>query len=117
MATIRDNVTPPAAFLSSRKRRLHEEAQQAKNANLARRAQQELAYAEYQSQAIDSYIAALARPEYQQTLLEARRQLKRTYSKMTDAQLEELAANWVRAEVKNSGRVQVKGFEEFCAEI
>jgi hypothetical protein len=117
VATIRDNVSPPAAFLSSRKRRLHEQAQQAKNVELALHAQQELAYAEYQSQRIDSYIAELARQEYQQALSEARRQLKRTYTKMTDPQIEELAANWVRADVKNSGRVQVKGFDEFCAEL
>ncbi len=31
--------------------------------------------------------------------------------------IEELAANWVRADVKNSGRVQVKGLDEFCAEL
>jgi hypothetical protein len=117
VATIRDNVSPPAAFLSSRKRRLHEQAQQAKNVELALHAQQELAYAEYQSQRIDSYIAELARQEYQQALSEARRQLKRTYTKMTHPQIEELAANWVRADVKNSGRVQVKGFDEFCAEL
>ncbi len=115
VATIRDNVTPPATFLSSRKRRLQEEAQQAKNAEQARHAQRELTYAEYQSQVIDSYITELPRPEYKQMLLEARRQLKRTYATMTEPQLEELATNWVRANVKNSGSVRVLGFEEFCA--
>ncbi len=114
VATIRDNVTPPATFLSSRKCRLQEEAQQAKNAELARHAQQELAYAEYQSQAIESYIRELPEREYHQMLLEARRQLKRSYSTMTETQLEELAANWVRADVKNSGGVRVLGFEKFC---
>ncbi len=115
VATIRDNVTPPATFLSSRKRWLQQEAQQAKNAEMARHAQRELTYAEYQSQVIDSYITELPRPEYQQMLLEARRQLKRTYATMTEPQLEELATNWVRANVKNSGSVRVLGFEEFCA--
>ncbi len=114
VATIRDNVAPPAPFLSSRKRRLQEEAHQAKNAELAQYAQQELAYAEYQSQAIETYIAELPRTEYAQTLLEARRQLKRSHATMSEAQLEELAANWVRAEVKNGGRVRVMGFAEFC---
>ncbi|MDQ2949139.1 MAG: hypothetical protein M3Y27_24910 [Acidobacteriota bacterium] len=114
IAAIRDNVTPPGTFLSSRKRRLHKEAQQAKSAGLARRAQQELAYAEYRSQAIESYIYELPEGEYQQMLREAHRQLKRSYTTMTEAQLEELAANWVRADVKNSGGVQVLGFEEFC---
>ena len=114
VATIRDNVTPPATFLSSRTRRLRQEAHQAKDIELARHAQQELTYAEYQSQAIESYIAEVPRPEYQQLLLEARRHLKRTYTVMSEAQLEELAANWVRAEVKNGGRVRVMGFEEFA---
>ncbi len=117
VATIRDNVTPPATFLSSRKRRLHEEAQQAKNTELARHAQQELAYAEYQSQTIESYVHELPERDYHGMLLEARRQLKRTYTTMTEAQLEELAANWVRADVKNSGRVRVMGFEEFNEEL
>lgn len=115
VATIRDNVTPPDTFRSSRKLRLQEEAQQAKNAELARHAQQELAYAEYHSQAIESHIAELPVHEYEQMLVEARRHLKRTYTTMSEAQLQELTANWVRAEVKNGGRVRVMGFADFCA--
>jgi hypothetical protein len=45
---------------------------------------------------------------------DARRQLKRSYATMTPAQHDDLAATWVRAEVKNSGRVRVLAFEEFC---
>jgi hypothetical protein len=113
VATIRDNITPPTTFLSSRKRRLQEQAHQDKDAKLARQAQKELAYAEYQSQAIESYIQELPAREYQQMLLEARRQLKRSYSTMTEAQFEKLAANWVKANVKNGGCVQLLGREEF----
>ena len=115
VAAIRDNITPPTTFLSSRKRRLQEQARQAKNHQVALHAQQELAYAEYQSQAIEDYLRELPDGQYSQMLREARRQLKHSYNTMSEAQLDELAANWVRADVKNSGRVRVLGFEEFCA--
>jgi hypothetical protein len=107
-------VTPPKNFSSSRKRRLWEEAQQVKDVERAHNAEIEIAYEEYQSQVIDRYIADLPPHEYQQMVTDARRQLKRTYATMTPAQHDDLAANWVRAEVKNSGRVRMLAFEEFC---
>ena len=116
ITAIRDNVTPPESFISSRKRRLLEEARQAKDAELARHAQLEIAYDEYRSQAVDRYIAGLPRAEYQQMLDGARRQLKRAHgmAMMSEVQLAELSANFVRAELRNGGRVAVMGFEEFC---
>ena len=59
-------------------------------------------------------VAQLPQQEYQQMVLEARRQLKRSYTSMAPAQFDELAANWVRADVKNGGQVRVMAFEEFC---
>jgi len=114
VAVIRDNVTPPQNFASSRKRRLCEESQQVKDAERARQAQLEIAYEEYRSQAIDRYVSDLPSTQYQQMITEARRQLKRSYGTMTDAQLSDMASNWVRAEVKNSGRVRVLALEQFC---
>jgi hypothetical protein len=116
VAAIRDNIAPPKNFASSRKRRLWEESQQASDAQRARHAQLEIEYEEYRSQAIDRHVAELPPQHYQQMLTDARRQLKRSYGSMTDSQLSELAANWVRAEVKNSGRVRVKAFGEFCGQ-
>jgi hypothetical protein len=104
VAAIRDNVTPPEHFASSRKRRLMDEAHLAEDADRARQAQLEIAYEEYSSQTIDRYIAQLPQQEYQQMVLEARRQLKRSYTSMAPAQFDELAANWVRADVKNGGQ-------------
>ena len=116
VAVIRDNVIPPKNFVSSRRRRLWEESQQAKDAERAQRAQLEMAYEDYRSRVIDCYVAELPPHQYQQMVTDARRQLKRNYGTMTDAQLSDMAANWVCAEVKNSGRLGVLTFEEFCAQ-
>lgn len=116
IAVIRDNISPPQSFSGSRKRRLCEQAQQAKDAERAAHARAEMDYEDYRNQAIDRHLASLPAKQYQQMLNDARRQLKRSYSGMSDTQVSELAANWVRAEVNKSGCMRLKSFEEFRAQ-
>jgi hypothetical protein len=111
---IRDDIMPPENFVSSRKRRLHEEAQQAQNTERAQQAQLEIAYEDYRYAVVERYITSLAPAEYQQLIAEARRELKPKYPNMTAEQLNGLAANWVRGDLKNTGRVPLLSFEEFC---
>lgn len=113
---VRDNILPPENFMSRRKLRLQEEAQQAQDAQRARQAQLEIAYEDYRYAAVERYIASLPPAEYQQLVAAARRELKPKYLNMTAEQLNALATNWVRADLRNRGRVPLMLFKDFCCE-
>ena len=113
---IRDNVAPPADFWSSRKRRLHDQAQQLKNAEIARKAQLEINYAEYRTAEIRRFVEALPADEYVQILEEQRRQVRGLFRSLTSEQADDMAHRMLRAELEKSGRVQLVPFEEFMKE-
>lgn len=113
---IRDNIQPPENFVSSRKQRLQEAAHQTQNSDRARRAQLEIAYEEFQHEAVNRYIADLAPENLQKMVTAAKQQLRNTYGKMTESQLDALTTTWVRADLRNSGRVPLITFAEFCAQ-
>ena len=112
---VRDNIAPPADFWSSRKKRLYEQAQQAKNEARGRRAQMELDYEEYLTAETSRYISEdLPGEEYRHLFDRHRQAHSRTFQNMTEAQLDDLTHGTVCAEVKRSGHVHVLSFEEFC---
>jgi hypothetical protein len=112
---IENNVVPPATFETSRQRRLQEEMRRAADSHRAEQAQLEMAYAEYESQAIDELIAAMSPNEYTRVLNDQRRTLKRSYRNMTDSQLEELVHASVRAYIKSINADAITmNFEDFC---
>jgi hypothetical protein len=112
---IEQNITPPAHFETSRQRRKREEIQQAKDAERARRLQQEIAYEEYERAAVDRFIAEqMAAKEYRQLIQDEIKLLKRTYRTMIPEQLEGIAQTAVWSTVKKSGRVPIMAFNEFC---
>ena len=111
---IRDNIAPPAYFWSSRKAKLHEQAQRAKNTELERRAQLEIAYEEYRDAEIKRFADTLPRDEYQQLFDQQRRLNKGAFKSMTNEQLDELTQTTVRAALENS-RVHFISFEDFAA--
>jgi hypothetical protein len=112
---VRDNIVPPADFWSSRKARLHEQAQQAKNTERVRQAQLEIDYEEYQAAEIKRYIGETTpREEYQRMFAQVRQDNRRIFKQMTPGQLDELTARSIAAELKQSGRVPLLSFEEFC---
>jgi hypothetical protein len=110
---VRDNIAPPADFFSSRKKLLQEQAQQAKNAERARKAQLEIDYEEYRVEKVRRHIAALPAEEYRQLLEQQRQIAHRMFKNMTPIQIDEMAVNLINTEVKQSGRVPVISFEEF----
>ncbi len=114
VAVIRDNIPPPKNFVSTRKRRLWEESKQAQNVELARQAELEIQYEEYINATVDTYLGELPVEQHEQMIADARQQLKRTYRTMTEAQLTAMSESWVRAQVKNGGRVQVMALDQFC---
>lgn len=110
---IRDNVAPPAAFQSSRKRKLQEEAHQQKNADLARRAQIEMDYEEYRHGEIKRFANALPRDEYQRLFDEQRALNSSVFKSMTDLQLDDVTRNTVLAALEKSGRVNLISLAQF----
>lgn len=110
---IRDNIAPPADFWSSRKAKLHEEAQQLKNAELARKAQLEIDYEEYRLAEIKRFAESLSTEEYRQIFDEQRRFNRSVFKSMTTDQLDDLTQRTVGAELEKSGRVELMSFEDF----
>jgi hypothetical protein len=112
---VRDNIAPPADFLSSRKARLQEQARQAEHAERARQAQQEIEYDEYQAAEIQRYISeAMPQEEYLRIFAQHQQENRRLFKQIPAAQLDELTARSIADELKQSGRVPLLSFEEFC---
>src|ERR1039458_1780255 len=111
---VRDNVAPPAGFWSSRKTKLHEQAQQMKNAELASRAQLEIQYDDYRVGEVNRFAAEMPQDEYKPLFDQHRRINRSEFRLMTDEQMDDLTHRTVRAELEKSGRIQLLSFEEFC---
>jgi hypothetical protein len=111
---IRDNITPPADFWSSRKARLHDQAQQLKNSTVARKAQLEIDYEGYRSAEIKRFADALPVDEYQQIFEEQRCLNRSLFKSLTPEQLDELTQRAVLGALENRGCVQLLSFDEFC---
>jgi len=111
---IRDNINPPVDFWSTRKSKLHEEAQQLKNAELARRARLQIDYDDYRSEEVKRFAEALPQDEYQEIFDRLRLTNRRMFRSMTAEQIDDLTHRTLRSEVENCGRVPLLSFEEFC---
>ena len=111
---LEDNCPVPASFWTSRKKRLHEEALQRKNAELAKQAQLEMDYEEYRSAETKLFIEALPAEEYRGMFEKVRQQTRRAYKQMTADQLNDLAHASLAYELRESGRIPMLPFEEFC---
>jgi hypothetical protein len=111
---IRDNIAPPAEFWSRRKAKLHEEAQQLRNADIARQAQLEIDYEEYRSAEVRRFAETLPPEEYREIFDRLRLANRSVFRSMTAEQLDDLTHRTVRGELENSGRVMLLSFEAFC---
>lgn len=112
---IEDNAPVPDSFGSSRKQRLHHDAEQAGNVELSRLAQLEIAYEDYQTAEINHFISnVLPAEEYKRMFDQCLPESNRRYKHMTAAQLHEVTHKTVRTEIKQSGRVTLLSRAEFC---
>jgi hypothetical protein len=111
---IRDNIAPPADFQTSRKRRLVEEAQQARANERINLAQIRIDYEAHCASQTRRYIDEVLPEEERRHLFEQHARMNRgLFRKMGEAQLQELTESTVRLEVQKSGRVHLPSFEEF----
>lgn len=114
---VRENVAPPAAFETTRLKRLHEEANRARAQEVQERAKLELAYEEYQRREVAAYIARNYTEDECHALVEAKRQeLLRQYKQMSDwgeDAIDKLAATSTHNEIIK--QIALLTFDEFCA--
>ncbi len=113
---IRDNIAPPADFQSTRKAKLHEQAQQIKDTEIARQACLEIKYEEYRSAEIKRLVDAIPQTEYQRIFKEQRKANKHLYKAMTSKQLDDLTQGTVRKLLEKDDRLQLLSFEDFSKE-
>jgi hypothetical protein len=115
VSLIRDNTPVPDDFPTSQKQLLRQQAQDVETAERARQARLELGYEEYQTAEVNRYVNDVLSPEeFQQMFDRLRQSNRRVFVRMTPAQLDELTRKKIHAEVKQSGRVPMISFEEFC---
>jgi hypothetical protein len=112
---IRDNIAPPRDFWSTRKAKLHEQAQQARDVEGARRAQLELAYEEYRAAEIERFITAdLPAAEYRKMFEQHKLRNRAAFRMMTGGQIDTLTEGAVRAEMEKQGRVKLLSLRDFA---
>jgi Replication initiator protein A len=112
---IRDNVPPPANFLTSHKRKLQQQAVQSRQADKSRAAEIKVEYETYCATETKRYIREILPPDEYHALFQQHIRCNRQMLKhSTDAEIEELTHGTIRAEIQKSGRVNLISFEEFC---
>lgn len=112
---LKNNVTPPDDFPTSRKRRLWDEARQAREHKDQQRASLELAYDHYREQEIEKHISGLREGKYPELVEAKKKELAAQYknfARYNPSQLEKLAERAVRAELAKW--VALDTFEAFC---
>jgi hypothetical protein len=113
---VKENVTPPATFESSRIKRLREEVKQATARAHDVQAQLELAYEEYQDAYLDKYISEnFSSSEFADRVEAKKRDLIRQYKNMSSWDVEtlsKLATTAVRGEVAK--QVPFLSLASFC---
>lgn len=104
----------PASFISMRKRRLFEKAQQRQHAELARQAQLEIAYDEYRQRESERFCQEeLSQDEYQNLLKKCRGENRRTFPQFGSQELDRLAQAVLILELREAGQVPILLFEHF----
>jgi hypothetical protein len=111
---IRDNILPPAEFLTTRRARLCEEAHGAEKSKAAYVAL-ESNYDNYRVKEIKQYIADnLTAEEYRQLLERHRGENSKVFRSMTASQIEDLTERSVQSELIETGQVNPLSFDAFC---
>jgi hypothetical protein len=113
---VQTNITPPAEFLSSRKRQLKQQAHQEKNTTDGLHAKLELEYEAYRAEETLRYIDAMPRAEYERLHQQHLRWNRGTFKLMTALQIEDLTKRSVESDIRDSGNVPLLSFDAFCQE-
>jgi len=110
---IRDNLTPPADFWSSRKIKLQQQAQEKLQSEQSELLRAQLAYEEYQEAALKRFVESMDAEEYDQLFKQERRANRRRYPQMPVPHLDNLSHRDARRKLIETGRVTLMSFDEF----
>jgi hypothetical protein len=114
---IRDDVKPPADFVSSRKRALIEQARDRKRGEAALLAQRKLEYESYCVRETLRFIEEVMPPDEREAVLGKHRiQNRQLFRDKSPIELDELSHGTLRSEIQDSGRVQLPTFEQYLQE-
>jgi len=111
---LRDNIAPPSDFLSSRKAKLYQEAQQLKNAEQSSKARRQIDYDNYREAEVLRYAKSMPPDEYNELFAARRVSNRAMFRLMTSQQLDDLTHRALRGEFEESGCVSLLSFAEFC---
>lgn len=114
---IKEKINPPDSFETSRKRKLREQAREARAQAVEQDARLELAYDDYKQKEVDNYIQANYTSAQLSGLVEVKKkeilhQYKKQVSNWDDDTLLKLAESTTRSHITE--RVPLISFEEFC---
>ena len=113
---IRTNAVPPEYFETSRRRKLEQQAEEARSKAVQHRAELELAYMEYRKGEIDRHITAnFSSESYREAIDAKKRQLGTTWKNialLAEQQKAELAVSRFRKDIAAS--INFMSFESFC---
>jgi hypothetical protein len=107
-------VLPPPGFQTSRVRKLQELAQQRTDEQRARTIRLQLAYEEYQDDAVNTYIASVNPAELEALVKAKRKAYKQTLKTLPDTTINEIAQEGVRKDIRDSGVVKFMTIEDFA---
>lgn len=110
---IEDNIIPPTTFETTRQRELRQQAEHARDAEMALIARLQADYEDYQGRLLEEFVNTLPTDEYEGMLFDAKKRLRSKHRTMTAQQVDDLASTYVRSELKNSGRIKMTTFEAF----
>jgi hypothetical protein len=110
---IEDNIIPPTTFETTRQRELRQQAEHAREGEVALIARLQADYEDYQARILDDFVNTVPAEEYDKMLFDAKKRLRSKHHTMTAQQLDDLSRTFVRSELKNSGRIKIITFEAF----
>jgi len=114
ISLIKDGITPPPGFVSSRKRQEISRQDQVRDARLVQRTRIEREYRDYREKEVTAYLNALAADIRSTLLKRTRTRAKEQYPMMTAAQIDDIALKAAMREVEPE--VNLATFDEFEAQ-
>ena len=111
---VRDNIVPPADFVTSRKRALREQARRSRQEEEAAKSQRKVDYLAFCATEVQRYINEILPPDEHLALLEMHcRKNRLLLPHLSELELKTITEGTVRSEIQHSGRLVLPTIDEF----
>lgn len=112
---LRDKVTPPPSFETSRLRKLREVAREEDQNRRVTDVRQRLDYEQYQEDIVERFISTeLPKDVYERMFREKRAGVKKAFRHLPEVTLDHITHQAIRREIREQQLVEFMSFEEFC---